>query len=47
MNDVQRQYNVSSHLQTRIDTHKHYEEKQVNLDEVVTNHLQLQGDEKY
>ncbi|GAB6436410.1 class I SAM-dependent methyltransferase [Bacillus luti] len=46
MNDVQRQYNVSSHLQTRIDTHKHYEEKQVNLDEVVTNHLQLQGDEK-
>lgn len=47
MNDVKRQYNVSNHLQTRIDTHKHYEEKQVNLDKVVMEHLQLQGDEKY
>ncbi|PGT96307.1 class I SAM-dependent methyltransferase [Bacillus cereus] len=46
MNDVKRQYNVSNHLQTRIDTHRHYEEKQVNLDEVVMEHLQLQGDEK-
>ncbi|TXR98791.1 SAM-dependent methyltransferase [Bacillus sp. SH7-1] len=46
MNDVKRQYNVSNHLQTRIDTHKHYEEKQVNLDKVVLEHLQLQGDEK-
>ena len=45
MNDVKRQYNVSNHLQTRIDTHKHYEEKQVNLDKVVMEHLQLQGDE--
>ena len=47
MNDVKRQYNVSNHLQTRINTHKHYEEKHVNLDEVVMDHLQLQGDEKY
>lgn len=46
MNDVKRQYNVSNHLQTRINTHKHYEEKHVNLDEVVMDHLQLQGDEK-
>lgn len=46
MNDVKRQYNVSNHLQTRIDTHKHYEEKHVNLDKVVMDHLQLQGDEK-
>ncbi|TXR91113.1 MULTISPECIES: class I SAM-dependent methyltransferase [Bacillus cereus group] len=46
MNDVKRQYNVSNHLQTRIDTHKHYEEKQVNVDEVVIEHLQLQGEEK-
>ncbi|PEW81362.1 SAM-dependent methyltransferase [Bacillus cereus] len=46
MNDVKRQYNVSNHLQTRIDTHKHYEEKHVNLDDVVIYHLQLQGDEK-
>ncbi|KIV68460.1 methyltransferase type 11 [Bacillus mycoides] len=46
MNDVKRQYNVSDHLQTRIDTHKHYEEKQVNVDEVVIEHLQLQGEEK-
>ncbi|AAP10584.1 Methyltransferase [Bacillus cereus ATCC 14579] len=27
MNDVKRQYNVSNHLQTRIDTHTHYEIK--------------------
>ena len=46
MNDVKRQYNVSNHLQTRIDTHKHFEEKQVNVDEVVIEHLQLQGKEK-
>ncbi|OOZ86608.1 class I SAM-dependent methyltransferase [Bacillus cereus] len=46
MNDVKRQYSVSNNLQTRIDTHKHYEEKHVNLDEVVIEHLQLQGDEK-
>ncbi|PGM98427.1 SAM-dependent methyltransferase [Bacillus cereus] len=46
MNDVKRQYNVSKHLQTRIDTHKHFEEKQVNVDEVVIEHLQLQGEEK-
>ncbi|MEK7015536.1 MULTISPECIES: class I SAM-dependent methyltransferase [Bacillus] len=46
MNDVKRQYNVSSHLQTRIDTHKHFEEKRVNVDEVVIEHLQLQGEEK-
>lgn len=46
MNDVKRQYNVSNHLQARIDTHKHYEEKHVNLDKVVMDHLQLQGDEK-
>ncbi|PQZ57201.1 MULTISPECIES: class I SAM-dependent methyltransferase [Bacillus] len=46
MNDVKRQYNVSNHLQTRIDTHKHFEEKQVNVDEVVIEHLQLQGEEK-
>ncbi|HHT7189493.1 TPA: class I SAM-dependent methyltransferase [Bacillus cereus] len=46
MNDVKRQYSDSNHLQTRIDTHKHYEEKQVNLDKVVMEHLQLQGDEK-
>ncbi|MED1105226.1 class I SAM-dependent methyltransferase [Bacillus paramycoides] len=46
MNDVKRQYNVSNHLQTRIDTHKHFEKKQVNVDEVVIEHLQLQGKEK-
>ncbi|KFM99093.1 class I SAM-dependent methyltransferase [Bacillus clarus] len=46
MNDVKRQYNVSNHLQTRINTHKNYEEKHVNLDEVVMEHLQLQGEEK-
>lgn len=46
MNDVKRQYNVSNHLQTRIDTHKHFEEKRVNLDEIVIEHLQLQGKEK-
>lgn len=46
MNDVKRQYSVSNHLQTRIDTHKCYEEKRVNLDEVVIKHLQLQGEEK-
>lgn len=46
MNDVKRQYNVSDHLQTRIDTHKDYEEKQVNVDEIVIEHLQLQGEEK-
>ncbi|KKZ98863.1 hypothetical protein B4147_3446 [Bacillus wiedmannii] len=46
MNDVKRQYNVSNHLQTRINTHKRYEEKQVNLDAFVMEHLQLQGDEK-
>ncbi|HHT7226083.1 class I SAM-dependent methyltransferase [Bacillus cereus] len=45
MNDVKRQYSVSNNLQTRIDTHKHYEEKQVNLDEIVIEHLQLQGEE--
>lgn len=46
MNDVKRQYSVSNNLQTRIDTHKHYEEKQVNLDEIVIEHLQLQGRER-
>ncbi|NWK68691.1 class I SAM-dependent methyltransferase [Bacillus paramycoides] len=46
MNDVKRQYNVSNHLQTRIDTHKHFEKKRVNVDEVVIEHLQLQGKEK-
>ncbi|MGE7880532.1 class I SAM-dependent methyltransferase [Bacillus sp. NPDC094077] len=46
LNDVKRQYNVSNHLQTRIDTHKRYEEKRVDLDEVVIEHLQLQGEEK-
>ncbi|MDT3496527.1 class I SAM-dependent methyltransferase [Bacillus toyonensis] len=45
MNDVKRQYSVSNHLQTRIHTHKRFEEKQVNLDEVVIEHLQLQGEE--
>ncbi|PGZ08068.1 SAM-dependent methyltransferase [Bacillus cereus] len=45
MNDIKRQYSVSNHLQIRIDTHKHYEEKQVKLDEVVIEHLQLQGEE--
>ncbi|TKA06130.1 class I SAM-dependent methyltransferase [Bacillus thuringiensis] len=45
MNDVKRQYSVSNNLQTRIDMHKHYEEKQVNLDEIVIEHLQLQGEE--
>ncbi|MBF7147703.1 class I SAM-dependent methyltransferase [Bacillus toyonensis] len=45
MNDVKRQYNVSDHLQTRIDTHTHYEEKHVDLDKIVIEHLQLQGDE--
>ena len=47
MNDVKRQYSVSNNLQTRIDTHKHYEEKQVNLDEIVIEHLQLQGKKAY
>ncbi|MED1408126.1 MULTISPECIES: class I SAM-dependent methyltransferase [Bacillus] len=46
MNDVKRQYNVSNHLQTRIDTHKHFEKKRVNIDEVVIEHFQLQGKEK-
>ncbi|PFS12832.1 SAM-dependent methyltransferase [Bacillus cereus] len=46
MNDVKRQYSVSNHLQTRIDIHKHFEEKRVNIDEVVMEHLQLQGEEK-
>ncbi|PGO33342.1 SAM-dependent methyltransferase [Bacillus cereus] len=46
MNDVKRQYSVSNHLQTRIDTHKHFEEKRVNVDAVVMEHLQLQGEEK-
>ena len=46
MNDVKRQYAVSNHLQTRIDTHKKYEEKRVDLDAVVIEHLQLQGTEK-
>ncbi|WP_283751032.1 class I SAM-dependent methyltransferase [Bacillus cereus] len=46
MNDVKRQYNVSNHLQTRIDTHTYFEEKRVNVDEVVIEHLQLQGEEK-
>ncbi|MFC9447903.1 class I SAM-dependent methyltransferase [Bacillus cereus] len=46
MNDVKRQYNVSNHLQTRIDTHTHYEEKHVDLDKIVIEHLQLQGEEK-
>ena len=46
MNDVKRQYSVSNNLQTRIDTHKRYEEKQVNLDEIVIEHLQLQGRER-
>ncbi|MGN7895473.1 class I SAM-dependent methyltransferase [Bacillus sp. 22475] len=45
MNDVKRQYNVSNHLQTRIDTHVHYEEKHVDLDTIVIKHLQLQGEE--
>ncbi|MDM5194682.1 class I SAM-dependent methyltransferase [Bacillus hominis] len=45
MNDVKRQYSVSNHLQIRIDTHKHYEETRVDLDEVVIEHLQLQGEE--
>ena len=45
MNDVKRQYNVSNHLQTRIDTHTHYEEKHVDLDKLVIKHLQLQGEE--
>ncbi|WP_141493532.1 class I SAM-dependent methyltransferase [Bacillus thuringiensis] len=45
MNDVKRQYNVSNHLQTRIDTHTHYEEKHVDLDTIVIKHLQLQGEE--
>ncbi|PEB48699.1 SAM-dependent methyltransferase [Bacillus thuringiensis] len=45
MNDVKRQYNVSNHLQTRIDTHAHYEEKHVDLDTIVIKHLQLQGEE--
>ncbi|MGR0328537.1 class I SAM-dependent methyltransferase [Bacillus cereus] len=45
MNDVKRQYNVSNHLQTRIDTHTHYEEKHVDLDKIVIEHLQLQGEE--
>lgn len=44
-NDVKRQYNVSNHLQTRIDTHTHYEEKHVDLDKIVIEHLHLQGDE--
>ncbi len=46
MNDVKRQYSASNNLQTRIDTHKRYEEKQVNLDEIVIEHLQLQGRER-
>ncbi|HDX9532987.1 TPA: class I SAM-dependent methyltransferase [Bacillus thuringiensis] len=45
MNDVKRQYNVSNHLQTRIDTHTHYEEKHVDLDTIVIKHLQLQKEE--
>ncbi|MEK5287890.1 class I SAM-dependent methyltransferase [Bacillus sp. EU54] len=45
MNDVKRQYNVSNHLQTRIDTHTHYEEKHLDLDKIVIEHLQLQGEE--
>ncbi len=47
MNDVKRQYSVSNHLQTRIHTHKRFEEKQVNLDEVVLEHLQLQRKRKH
>ncbi|MET7020091.1 class I SAM-dependent methyltransferase [Bacillus mycoides] len=46
MNDVKRQYNVSNYLQTRIDTHTYFEEKRVHVDEVVIEHLQLQGEEK-
>ena len=46
MNDVKRQYNVSNHLQTRSDTHKRYEEKQVNLDASRHGTFQLQGEEK-
>ena len=47
MNDVKRQYNVSNHLQTRIDTHTHYEEKHVDLDKIVIEHLHLQGMKTY
>ncbi|HEK9102044.1 class I SAM-dependent methyltransferase [Bacillus pfraonensis] len=46
LNDVKRQYAVSNHLQTRINTHKKYEEKRIDLDKIVIDHLQLQGTEK-
>ncbi|WP_459500089.1 class I SAM-dependent methyltransferase [Bacillus sp. C1] len=46
LNDIKRQYAVSNHLQTRINTHKKYEEQRVDLDEIVIDHLQLQGTEK-
>ena len=46
INDIRRQYEVSNHLQVRIDTHAKYEEKRVNLDELVIEKLQLTSDEK-
>ncbi|QKE72006.1 class I SAM-dependent methyltransferase [Arthrobacter citreus] len=46
MNDVKRQYEASTHLQVRIDTHILYEEKRVDLDEWVIKLLNLTKDEK-
>ncbi|WP_088014707.1 class I SAM-dependent methyltransferase [Gottfriedia acidiceleris] len=46
MNDIKRQYEVSSHLQIRIDTHAKYEEKRVDLDKMVIEKLQLTKNEK-
>ncbi|MEI4801822.1 class I SAM-dependent methyltransferase [Bacillus sp. NPDC077411] len=46
LNDVKRQYSVNDHLRVRIDTHRRYEEKQVDLDQNVISHLQLTGTEK-
>ncbi|MBP0725823.1 class I SAM-dependent methyltransferase [Bacillus sp. RG28] len=46
MNDIKRQYGTSTHLQVRIDTHVKYEEKRIDLDEMVINLLNLTNDEK-
>lgn len=46
MNDIKRQYGTSTHLQVRIDTHVRYEEKRIDLDEMVIDLLNLTNDEK-
>ncbi|KQL35444.1 methyltransferase [Bacillus sp. FJAT-25509] len=46
MDDIRRQYEVSDHLQIRIDTHAKYEEKRVNLDKIVIEKLHLTKNEK-